>query len=126
MGVAAVDLSWPVIPLVPIKMTEAWLLLDEQEIRTVAGRPSGSQSLGLPSAGDVESVTDPKAVLEAALDRACGFSGRRLAKFKRDFGEHRRQLLDRLDRDGPIRTLNAWTDLEKAVAGAMSLLSVSR
>ncbi|HEY5287352.1 MAG TPA: hypothetical protein VIJ50_09630 [Solirubrobacteraceae bacterium] len=121
-GVTDAGVSWPVIPVVPIRMTEAWLLLDEQEIREVAGRPSGSQPLGLPAQAGIERLVDPKAALGAALDRASGFSGRRLAKFKRDFSEHRRQLLDRLDRNGPIKGLAAWSRLEKDVEQAMSLL----
>jgi hypothetical protein len=121
-GVANAGVAWPVIPVVPIRMTEAWLLLDEQEIREVAGRPSGSQPLGLPARAGIETLADPKATLGEALDRACGFSGRRLAKFKRDFSEHRRQLLDRLDRNGPIKGLSAWNRLETDVEQAMSLV----
>ena len=121
-GVRAADVDWPTIPVVPVRMTEAWLLLDEREIRTVAGRPSGTRPLNLPSPRAVESLADPKATLEQALDRASGFAGRRLVKFKRDFGEHRRQLLERLDRSGPVATLEAWKGLEQAVEDVVRTL----
>lgn len=36
-----VALQWYLIPVIPVRMTEAWLLLDESAIRVVAGRPTG-------------------------------------------------------------------------------------
>lgn len=38
------------IPVVPARTTEAWLLLDEQAIRTVAENPAGRVALDLPTA----------------------------------------------------------------------------
>jgi hypothetical protein len=46
--------------VIPIRMTEAWLLLDEEAIRDSAGRPSSSVSLGLPLPQRVETIPDPK------------------------------------------------------------------
>lgn len=91
-------------------MTEAWLLLDEAEIRRVAGSPNGKVSLGLPKARNVESIPDPKALLAHTLAIASEFSGRRLDTFKKRFSEHRRQLLDRINPDGPIREVQSWRD----------------
>jgi hypothetical protein len=48
LGAQNAGITQPVVPVVPVRMTEAWLLLDEQMIRTVAGRPNGTGSLGLP------------------------------------------------------------------------------
>ncbi len=121
-GVEDCDVDWPVVPIVPIRMTEAWLLLDEDAIRMIAGRPSGIEPLDLPKVSQVEAVSDPKALLLAALEVACGLSGRRLKKFRRDFPAHRRQLLERLDRSGPVRELNAWRALEADTANAMARL----
>jgi hypothetical protein len=121
-GMAQCEISWPCVPIIPIRMTEAWLLLDEAAIRSVAGQPSGNMPLGLPVASKVESVPDPKATLQAALRTASGCSGRRLQKFKRDFPEHRRQLLERLDRTGAVRQLSAWKALEHATESATNRL----
>jgi hypothetical protein len=115
---AAIEAStpkWMYVPVIPIRMTEAWLVLDENAIRWVAGRPSGTEPLNLPTANTVEAHPDPKSLLREALRTASGFRGRRLRKFDRDFGAHRRQLLERLDRDGPLRELSAWQALERAV-----------
>jgi hypothetical protein len=122
----AAEVDWPQIPVVPVRMTEAWLLLDEASIRLVAGTPTGRAPLNLPDVDRLESVPDPKAMLQDVLQRACGLRGRRLREFKRDFPEQRRQLLERLDRGGPIRSLSAWQQLETATREAAELLVATR
>lgn len=119
-AVKSLSLIWPVVPVIPIRMTEAWLLLDESAIRTVAGRPTGTEPLDLPPAERVESHADPKSLLQDTLAMASGLTGRRLRKFKRDFPAHRRQLLDRLDRSGPVCRLPAWQALERSTREAMA------
>lgn len=108
--------SRPCVPIIPVRMTEAWLLLDEAAIRKVAGRPSGREPLDLPSPARAEAVADPKSLLREALRRASGFSGRRLRKLDRDFTQHRRILLETLDRQGPVRQLQSWRAFEESVA----------
>lgn len=121
---ASAGVRWPTIPVIPVRMTEAWLLLDEQAIRDVAGRPRGTAPLDLPSHANAESDPNPKLTLQRALATASGLSGRRLRKFTRDFPAYRRQLLDRLDRDGPVRLLHGWRALDQATqAAAMDLLN---
>jgi len=73
-------IDWPTVPVIPVRMTEAWLLLDEQAIREVAGRPTGIDPLELPTVAEVEAQPDPKAHLQQALASASGLSGRRLRK----------------------------------------------
>jgi len=121
----AAGVAWPRIPIVPVRMTEAWLLLDELAIRLVAGKPSGREDLCLPPSSQAESTPDPKGALQDALQRASGLAGRRLREFKRDFPAHRRQLLERLDRDGPVRELGAWKSLEADVQAVARGLAVS-
>jgi hypothetical protein len=114
-GVATIREQMPALPVVPVRMTETWLLLDEDAIRRVAGRPNGAEPLGLPSPATVEQALDPKQVLRHALELASGASGRRLRRFKRDFGSHRRRLLEGLDHHGPVSQLGAWQQLETNV-----------
>ncbi|GAA0360435.1 DUF4276 family protein [Actinoallomurus spadix] len=97
-------------PVIPIRMTEAWLLLDEREIRQVAGNPNGKAALGLPAVRKVETVPDPKATLKEVLCRASDLNGRRLDKFKQRFPHHRRQLLERIDPNGSIALVPSWCD----------------
>ena len=86
------DRDYVVVPVIPVKMLEAWLITDENAIREVAGNPRGSFDLGLPSPNRVESVADAKALLFLALEKASGLTGRKLSKFKRRMGEMRYRL----------------------------------
>ena len=117
-GTAAFSL--PCVPVVPIQETEAWLLTDERAIREVAGDPSGSSHLNLPAIRRVESTSNPKEVLRDALERACPYRGRRLREFKRNFGHHRRVLLQRLDTSGPVSQLKSWQHLVEATRHAVN------
>lgn len=119
-GVATTD----VVPIIPVRMTEAWLLLDEAEIRRVAGRPSASGDLGLPRPRTVESVADPKTLLREVLLKAGNPSGRRRRdQFERDFGQHRALLLQRLDINGPVTQLSSWQRLRDDIREAMARAS---
>lgn len=96
------------VPVVPIRMTEAWLLLDEQQIREVAGNPNGKVGLNLPSSRNVERIADPKAHLQEALVTAAELTGRRRKSFQNAFPYNRRLLLERLDPDGPVSAVPSW------------------
>jgi len=96
------------VAVVPVRMTEAWLLLDETALRTVAGNPNGKVPLQLPSPQTVEGVVDPKTRLAQVLAEASELTGRRLQTFKNRFPQHRRQLLERLDPVGPVSAVPAW------------------
>ncbi|HXT41312.1 MAG TPA: hypothetical protein VN887_14985, partial [Candidatus Angelobacter sp.] len=72
----------PYACVVPVRMTEAWLLFDEAAIRHAAGNPNGTTPLNLPSVSRVEDLPDPKAVLNEALLQATDKPTRRLKKFR--------------------------------------------
>jgi hypothetical protein len=112
---SAVDEVCPQVPataIVPVRMTEAWLLVDEGLIREVAGRPGSTVDLFLPPLTKIEANPDPKDLLKRALVIASGLTGRRLKQFQRRFSESRRLLLEQLDVEGPVRSLPAWQALE--------------
>jgi hypothetical protein len=69
------------IPVVPVRMTEAWLLADETAIRSAAGNPDGGEDLGLPDILKLEDLPDPKKVLHEALTTASGRNARRRSRF---------------------------------------------
>jgi hypothetical protein len=107
-AVAAVAVDVPHVPVVPVRMTEAWLLTSEEDLRWVAGNPNGRTALNLPGLGSLERVADPKGLLKDVLARASGASGRRLDRFHKRFSQHRRHLLERLDPTGPVAGLPSW------------------
>lgn len=96
------------IPVIPVTMTEAWLMLDEQEIREVAGNPNGREVLALPKTHEAERIADPKALLRQCLLQAASTRGRRRQTIASRFSQHRAQLLQRLDIHGPVTQLTSW------------------
>jgi len=121
---SAAGVTAPLVPIVPVRMTEAWLLLDELEIRTVAGKPRSTTPLNLPSHREVERLADPKKKLAEVLLAASCTKGRRRDLFKRDFQRHRALLLSRLDRSGPVTKLKAWQRLQTDLDAALALLGL--
>jgi len=99
------------VPVIPVRMTEAWLLLDEGAIRFVAGNPRGRMPLGLPNVKEAEDRADPKQILAAVLLQAAHVTGRRREALAKRFGQHRRQLLERLDIKGVVAELSSWKQL---------------
>ncbi|MER5324289.1 hypothetical protein [Streptosporangium roseum] len=110
-AVAEAGVTSSIIPVIPVRMTEAWLLLDEDGIRQVAGNPRGRHDLRLPRAHEVEGVADPKQMLQQCLVKAADVAGRRHDRVTKRFPQHRRQLLERLDRTGPVSGLPSWKRL---------------
>lgn len=108
------------VNVIPVRTTEAWVLLDEAAIRRVAGNPRGRQPLDLPRPSRVGHAADPKGILESALVAASGCQGHRLRKFRKKFRQHRRILLEQLPVGGALEEVPAWTQLRQAVSDFVS------
>lgn len=66
------------VPLIPIRMTEAWLLADPESLLNIIGTWMNTNALGLPShPHQIESDPDPKATLKEVVRRATAQRGRR-------------------------------------------------
>jgi len=113
------------VAVIPVRMTEAWLLLDEEAIRTVAGNPRGRVDLDLPKPSNVERIADPKSLLRELILTASEASGRRRERIDKRFDSNRRQLLERLELDGVITQLKSWQALLDEVDMAISALGIS-
>ncbi len=100
----------PHIPVVPVRMTEAWLLFDEVAIRSAAGRPASRCELGLPPLSKIERLADPKRELKRVLEAAHGATGRRARQFRPSARVHR--LADLVEDWSPLRRLAAFRRLE--------------
>lgn len=107
-AVRACDATIPYIAVIPVRMTESWLILEEQSIRRVAANPNGKVDLNLPTYNEAERMADPKAFLKYTLATASGVTGRKLKRFNDRFGQHRAQLLQGLDPDGAVSRLQSW------------------
>ncbi|MFJ5842164.1 hypothetical protein ACIQGO_36390 [Streptomyces shenzhenensis] len=107
-SVAAVWPNLAYVPVIPVRMLEAWLLLDEAAIRQVAGNPKGRVDLQLPKASTVEKVPDPKKVLKETISKASELRGRRLEDLNKRFPRNRHRLLELLDQEGPVSEVTSW------------------
>ena len=76
------DVHVPYVCLIPVRMQEAWLLLEESAIRRAAGNPNGAARLDLPAVNRIERIPDPKRLLYDLLCIASELSGRRLRAFQ--------------------------------------------
>ena len=109
---AAVDdasYDGPWVGIVPVHMTEAWLLLDEQAIRKAVRKPNGTTSLTLPTFTESERRADPKEVLKTALLDASETRGRRRNGIRKSFPNLRRNLLENLAAGGHLEHVSSWT-----------------
>jgi len=104
----------PVVCVVPVRMTEAWLLLDEPAIRRAAGNPNGTNPLDVPDLAIIEQVPDPKSLLFQILREASGLTGRRLKKF--DTAECRIRITELISDFSPLRQLSAFQRLENDIS----------
>ncbi|HEU5230856.1 MAG TPA: DUF4276 family protein, partial [Ktedonobacteraceae bacterium] len=60
-----------VLPIVPVRMTEAWMLADPEALRAALGTSKNAQELGLPlKAKLVENDSDPKQTLKMIVGKA--------------------------------------------------------
>ena len=107
------------VPVIPVRMQEAWFLFDEAAIREAAGNPYGSKDLSLPPLKNVEQIPDPKAVLDWTLSTASDLHGRRLAKMK--LGQAKHCLSTLITDFAPLREVPAFAALEKELASVLVL-----
>ena len=105
----------PVVCVVPVRMQEAWLLIDETALRTAAGNPAGRRPLEMPDVKRLEDLPDPKRILHEVPGRASELGGRRLKRFQRDLGSRAHQVAERIEDFGPLRDLAAFRRLESRV-----------
>ena len=104
------DEAPPAVCVVPVRMTEAWLLFDEPAIRYASSNPLGRVPLEVPRIDALEKLPDPKTLLHDLLQAASGLTGRRLKKFS--VSKAAARISERIDDFGPLRHLTAFTALE--------------
>ncbi len=112
----------PHVPVIPVRMTEAWLLFDEAAIRSAAGRPGRRCTLRLPPLSKIERLADPKRELKRVLETAHGATGRRARQFRSSARIHR--LADLVEDWSPLRQLPAFQRLEADTRLALERLGV--
>jgi len=109
---ASIDSQIPaVICVVPIRMTEAWLLFDINAIRQAAGNPNGTVALNLPTLSEIESIPNPKRVLRDILRTATELGARRRKHFDTNIAVQR--IPECIEDFSFLRSLSAFIALEE-------------
>jgi hypothetical protein len=115
----------PMVKVVPVRMTEAWLLFDEPSIRGAADNPAGRAPVDLPTLQRVEQLPDPKQRLRDALLAAADLTGRRRKRFVQSLGARSQRVAELIDDFAPLRRLQAFQRFEQDCAAALRALSSS-
>ena len=118
---AECDGHW--VGIVPVRMTESWLFLDEVAIRRAAGNPNGRIELDLPSPAEAERMADPKSALRSAIIVGAEVQGRRRRALTKRLPAIRDQLLENLPVGGPLEQLHSWTRFRDDTVAALNQIS---
>ena len=115
------------VGVIPVRMTEAWLLLNEEAIRMVSGRRHGTNDLRLPRPSEVERIRDPKQELYRALIEASGASSRRRRQSRqRELSSMRSQLLMDLKVGGDLFLVPSWRTFHDETLDLMNCFGTPR
>jgi hypothetical protein len=111
----------PAVCIIPVRMQEAWLLIEEAAIRHAAGNRDGQEPLSMPKTGELERIVDPKTLLHDLLRQASGLHGHRLRKFS---AREVAGLVSELIRDfSPLLRLRAFQELDTDLATTVPALA---
>lgn len=112
---AAVPEAANFVPVIPVRMTEAWLLVDGSAIAQAADRPNAR--VATPGPHELEQLPDPKRQLESLLLKAAGDpTGRRGKKFKASLAERRVNLAELIEDYSPLEQVPAFQAFQKTLA----------
>lgn len=104
-----------VVPVIPVRMTEAWLLISGEAIAEAADRP-GVQ-VPVPRVGDLASLADPKSELEALLLAVAGNpTGRRGKKFRASMVSRRVNVAALIADFAPLEAVPGFQEFQSALA----------
>jgi hypothetical protein len=120
-GLDEAEIGVASVCVVPVRMTETWLLFDEQAIRAAAGRPRGRVAVNLPPLRRLEEEAYPKEALHQALRDASELRGRRLRDFP--VTQRVRRVAELIGDYGALRGLSAFRALEQEVRAALDRLA---
>ncbi len=106
-------ISVPTVCVVPVHMTEAWLLFDTIALRKAASNPNGKINLQLPILKQIDCEPDPKKVLHNLLRQASELPAGRIRKFSVHERVHR--VAELIDDFSSLRVLPAFVALESEI-----------
>ncbi|MFI5164662.1 MAG: hypothetical protein ACHQHP_05385, partial [Bacteroidia bacterium] len=106
------------VPVIPIRMTEAWLLINELAIREASGNPNGTIPIQLPAITTLETLSNPKKKLEELIRNASELKGRNLKKFNVSQAKH--LVSENINDFSALKKLTAFQSFEKNLQTVLS------
>lgn len=104
-----------VIPVVPVRMSESWLLCEGAAIAKAAGSPSSR--VPVPAVAQIESIADPNDRLDDLLFEAAGApAGRRGKSFRRSIAQRRVSVAEYVSDYSPLENLPAFRRFQEELA----------
>lgn len=104
-----------VVPVVPVRMSESWLLFDGSAIAKAASSPSSS--VAVPALAQIENIQDPKQQLDDLLFQAAGApAGRRGRTFRRSIADRRVSVAEYITDYSPLESVPAFRRFQEALA----------
>ncbi len=114
----------PAVCVIPVRMTEAWLIWNESAIRGAASNPNGTVAVDVPDVGDVERIVDPKKQLGDLITEASELTGRRRRKLRVQQAIQR--LAELIGDFSPLRRAPAFAALEDELVGVLRVRGWSK
>lgn len=104
-----------VVPVVPVQMSEAWVLFDGPAVAKAAGSRTGDVTV--PRVAEIESIRNPKEKLNELLFRAAGEpTGRRGRDFRRSIAQRRVSVAEFIMDYSPLEKVPAFRWFQEALA----------
>ena len=104
-----------IVPVVPVRMSESWLLFDGAAIAKAASAPSAP--VPVPGIAQIESILDPRRRLDQLRLQAAGApSGRRLRTFQRSIVNRRVSVAEFIADYSPLENVSAFRRFQEALA----------
>ena len=112
----------PKILVVPVRMTEAWLIINEEAIRRASDNPNGTIELTVPKIDAIENISNPKGLLHQLLIDASEKHGRMLKQFKARVNKAVHRVADNINDFSVLRELSAFNRFEEDVKNLLNEL----
>lgn len=104
-----------VVPVVPVQMSEAWILFDGQAVAKAAGSRAGA--VPVPRITEIESIGNPKGRLDELLFLAAGTpAGRRGRNFRRSITQRRVSVAEYIMDYSPLEDVPAFRAFQESLA----------
>ena len=111
------------VKIIPIKMMEAWFLIDEIAIKKAADNRNSSFKINLPHHNKLESLTEPKKQLHQLLKDVSQKKGRRLDNFNVNIAVH--IIAENIEDYSILRNLFSFQSFENELKRALKELKIT-